>query len=477
MTGRRVLVIDDEKDYLKLMAGHLTRKGFDVATAENGRIAMDVMKEEGPFEVLVVDLMMPEVNGLEFMEQARKIDPWAEAIVVSGAGTLESAISSMRQGGAFDYLPKPLSTMNDLSLAVSRAADYRRLRMEREELQAQIAAERERLRVVIASAGEALISADADGRISVGNPSAFEMFGGEGIVGQDPLEVLPPSLEAVLRNWLAFDGDRAAVTEVRWPEAAVHMVSLTPILPEGESTPQGWVMILRDVTQLRRMQEQKMRLLARAASQIRGPLAQAFSTVVELNEFPESGDERFTAIVGRQVDQLSAIRTWTDDLLALVEIEAGGGRSDAAESLDSLMGQAAAKNEALIDAKSLKLEVASDVETGPRIDRNLGRRLLEHMLRQAVWRATPQGEISLRLSAREGQFWLEIRDDGPRLRKTGSTGMFESFMGDIGDLGEGVGMSLAMIKSIADVLGGQLWLSSHRGGGNTISMSLPIETN
>jgi DNA-binding NtrC family response regulator len=102
------------------------------------------------YAVVVTDLMMPGMDGIEFLRRAKEHDAALEVIVVSGAGTLESAISSMRQSGAFDYLPKPLDQISDLSLAVERASEYRRIRLEREQLLAQVTAERERLRSVIA---------------------------------------------------------------------------------------------------------------------------------------------------------------------------------------------------------------------------------------------------------------------------------------------------------------------------------------
>jgi len=472
VSGRRVLVVDDEKDYLKLMAGHLERKGFAVETAENGRVALEVLESSGPFEVMVVDLMMPEVDGIELIRRARKMDSWLESIVVSGAGTLESAISSMRQGGAFDYLPKPLDTMGDLSLAVDRAASYRQLRLDRERLQNQIAAERERLDTVIANAGEAMISVDGEGRISVVNPTAVELFGRDDLADKLALDVLPPELSTVVQNWITFGTQGPIITEVRWPADLVHMVSLTPIRDSDVHAGFGWVMILRDVTPLRRMQEQKMRLLARTADQLRVPLAEAFSAVVELNELPENSDERFTGIVERQVDRLSAIRSWTDDMLALVEIEAGEAGGETRSKLADLVESEKERlKDGLVGSKSLALEITIEDGVGIVMDDAIGRSLLHHMVRQAAWRAVPKGSVSLSLAARDDQCWLEVTDDGPRLRQAAGTELFESFAFKAGDLGEGAGMSLATIKTIADVLGGHVWLASLEPQGNRLSVS------
>ena len=127
----RVLVAEDEPDYLKLMVGHLLKRGFIVTGAPDGQEALDLFKEQGPFDVLVVDLAMPRMDGLELMRQARQVDPWLESIVITASADINNAISAMRRDGAHDYLLKPLDTMGSLSLAVQRAAQHRWLRMDR----------------------------------------------------------------------------------------------------------------------------------------------------------------------------------------------------------------------------------------------------------------------------------------------------------------------------------------------------------
>ena len=142
----RVLVVDDEEAYRTLMAGHLERKGFEVEKASDGKQALARLQEES-FEVLVTDLMMPKVSGLDLLRQAKKLDPWLEVIVITASGQVENAVSAMREDGAFDYLLKPLETIGELSLAVGRAAQHRNLLFDRNRLNDQLTAEASRLQV------------------------------------------------------------------------------------------------------------------------------------------------------------------------------------------------------------------------------------------------------------------------------------------------------------------------------------------
>jgi DNA-binding NtrC family response regulator len=124
--AENILVVDDDQAFLDLMAHHLRRKGHNVECALDGKEALHALQSKGPFYVLVTDLMMPGMSGLELLRLARKIDPNIEVIVITAAPSLEMAISAMREDGAFDYLTKPLDMMSELSLAVERAAEQSR---------------------------------------------------------------------------------------------------------------------------------------------------------------------------------------------------------------------------------------------------------------------------------------------------------------------------------------------------------------
>lgn len=472
MSDGRVMVVDDEADYRSLMKAHLSRRGYQVETAKNGVEAMDLLEADHHFDVLVVDLMMPEMDGLELLRRAKEYDPDLEVVVISGAGTLESAISSMRMGGAFDYLPKPLDSIRDLSMAVDRAAEHRRLRVERAQLQEQVAAERERLRAVIEGTRDSLVAADPDDTIALSNPAADELFE-ESLVGRPALRALPLPVATLIENWRAFSGDRATVTELNWPMGRVHMVSLTPVGGEETASP-GWVMLMRDVTDIRGLQRMKMRLLAQAADGLREPLAGAFSALLELNELPSDADERFTAAIEHGVDQLGAIRTWTDELLSLVAIESGDlGPDERVELASLLQAWTPETQEPLLEEKELTFKLDTDEAGELEVTAEPARKLLEHLLHQAAWRTESGRTVTIRLETKERQHWLTITDQGPTLLKEDRPWPFESFLGAAQGNLDGIGLSLAMIKSAADAIGGQLWVWSGTETGNTLAVSFP----
>ncbi len=475
MSGTRVLVVDDEEDYLRLMAGHLRKRGYEVETATGGKSALDHLRTTEPFAVLVTDLMMPGVDGYELLRRARTQDPFIEVVVISGVGSLESAISSMRENGAYDYLTKPLEKITDLSLAVERAVAHRQLRMERERLQGQIQAERERLRSLLTNASDAILSADAGGVVAVANPQAARLLGTDHLVGQRASVVLPAPLLILLEHWQGSSPQRAMVSEIPWPAEQVHLVSLTPLGPDAKEPPAGWVMVLQDITHLKQMDAVKMRLLTETAEDIRAPLAAAFASLMELNDLPESRTEGFTAKMASLVGQLSAIRRWADDLLAIFTIEAGLDVHPVAVQIDELAQRWADSSKAQeLRQSGLRLYVRVEAEVpAVQADRNLAESLIDNLIAQATWRSPAGGAIGLDVRYAQGQVWIDVRDQGSSVDAGDSNHLFERAYADPAAPRGATGLELAMVKTVVERIGGQVWFSGQNVGGNVLSISLP----
>jgi two-component system response regulator AtoC len=121
----RVLIVDDEPDVVANWARLLGRDDYPCITATDGEQARALLESERP-DVVLTDLKMPGVDGMQVLARARDLDPDAVVIVITGHGTVESAVEAMR-AGAFDYLLKPLPSNDVLRLAVARAAERRRL--------------------------------------------------------------------------------------------------------------------------------------------------------------------------------------------------------------------------------------------------------------------------------------------------------------------------------------------------------------
>ena len=122
-----VCIIDDEPDMVQTCADILRAQGWEVfpySAAEQG-LAAATSRE---FDLLIVDLMMPGIGGLQILKETRRASPWTVIVVITGYPTIETAVSSMRDG-AFDYIVKPFMA-NHLVTLVERAMNVRRLESE-----------------------------------------------------------------------------------------------------------------------------------------------------------------------------------------------------------------------------------------------------------------------------------------------------------------------------------------------------------
>jgi len=474
MENDRVLVTDDDESFLGLMLSHLRRRGHVVEGAADGHAALKILQSQGPFTVLVTDLMMPGMGGLEVLRHARKLDSDLEVIVITGAGTLDSAIAAMREDGAYDYLLKPLENMGELSLAVERAAGHRRLKKERESLQAQLAAESDRLKALIANTGDAILSANAEGVMTVANPAATRLCGTEDIAGKEALSGLPKHLATLVKNWRKVGNLQPTLVEVPCPDGTLQMVSLSPIIGTGAENA-GWVMVLRDVTHLKKLDELKMQWLTEGVKNIRHPLAQAFSTLAELNEIETSVSERHTQGFYRLVKLLGRIQVWADDLMTLAAIEAGIGVVSGEMDLGKLVEEwVPSLSEELASSKNLSLRTFLEDDVPPvNADRELVRRLVTQLIEIAARSASPKGEIRVSVRNHKGQAWLEVMEVGdPDLTVMApQAGHYLPGFAEADE--EDDGLDTMIVKTIVKRLGGQVWVRKENPSTRNIAVSLP----
>jgi DNA-binding NtrC family response regulator len=120
-----LLLVDDETAFLDTMRKRLTKRNFNVQTAGSGLAALDALDEDsGQIEVVILDVKMPGMDGVETLTEIKRKHPLVEVIMLSGNATVASAIEGMKQG-AYDFLLKPCD-MDSLIAKVTEAAEKKR---------------------------------------------------------------------------------------------------------------------------------------------------------------------------------------------------------------------------------------------------------------------------------------------------------------------------------------------------------------
>ena len=103
--AEKVLLIDDEVEFLEALSERMEIRGMDVSTAENANAAVSAINS-GDFDAIVLDLQMPDMNGIDLLKVIRKTNPDMQVILLTGQATLEAGIQAMKLG-AMDFMEKP----------------------------------------------------------------------------------------------------------------------------------------------------------------------------------------------------------------------------------------------------------------------------------------------------------------------------------------------------------------------------------
>jgi len=124
MSIANVLLVDDEVDFVKTFSERLVLRDLDILKAFSGEKALQVLEQNKNVEVVILDVKMPGVDGIEVLAEIRKRFPLVEVIMLTGHSDVNSAIDGMKQG-AFDYLMKPCD-MDQIIAKVTEAAKKKR---------------------------------------------------------------------------------------------------------------------------------------------------------------------------------------------------------------------------------------------------------------------------------------------------------------------------------------------------------------
>ena len=170
-----ILIVDDEPGIIQSLQGILTDEGFEVMAADGGLKALNIIKETIP-DIVLLDIWMPDIDGIETLKRIRALYPSLQVIMISGHGTIETAVKATKLG-AYDFIEKPLS-LEKVLLSINNALNYNRL-----EAELDLFRERERQRYQITGSSKAIT--DLGDQIKIVAPTdAWILIAGENGTGK-----------------------------------------------------------------------------------------------------------------------------------------------------------------------------------------------------------------------------------------------------------------------------------------------------
>ena len=331
--GSKILVIDDEAVMRDGCYRILTKEGCEVLTAPNGEEGLAAIKGDSQgIAVVLLDLKMPGMGGMEVLEQAKEVNPALLIVVITGYATVDSAVEAMKKG-AYDFIAKPFSP-DQLRLVVKRALEKRRLEREAEELRAEaarslrdVATEKGKVRTIVNCMADGILVTDKEGGIVLTNPAAGRMLGIETTTC-----LAKPLREAVGHKKLieAVEGvlepAKPEVTiisqEMRIGDSLIRAHTAAVTSEEGEVL--GTVTVLEDLTYLLELDRMKGDFIAMVSHELRSPISAIAQNInLILEGLVGKTTEKQRNLLVRAKERSKGLIDLIGDLLEISKIEAG----------------------------------------------------------------------------------------------------------------------------------------------------------
>jgi len=490
MNPARILIVDDERVVCTGCEKILGEAGYQVKSTLSATKALDILKEE-PFDIMITDLKMPELSGMELLKIIREMYPEIMVIVITGYSTVETAVEAMKLG-AFDYLPKPF-TSEEVSAVVNRSLDKRHqereakiLRQEREKNLQEVTGEMQRIKTIINSMASGVLVIDRANHIIMSNPAATNMLGTKDtqLVGkllshyikEDKLRQLKygsddfhsSGISAISIEFAIEDGGASRFLRAQ----------ATPV-KSGVGKMLGAVIVLEDITSLKEIDRRKTDFLEIVAHELRAPLAAiAQQLMVVRDGLAGEITEKQREIIGRVKERSDSLLNLTSNLLELSKIEEGRvALTKEHLDLNELLLKVLDLFSAQAEARGVSLQFKGEKEL-PLVDADLSQieMVCINLLSNGIKYNREGGIVKVKTGAEGEWVKIEVSDTGVGITPEDLDRVFDKFYRVNSEetrkvVGSGIGLSLA--KRIIEMHAGRIEARSTFGKGSTFTFFLP----
>ena len=478
----RILVVDDETRIRDVCIKMLTGEGYEAAGAANAEEGMRMIKAQH-YDIILLDLMMPGIPGLEALSRIRALHPDTVVIVITGYATLEHSIAAMKQG-AFDFIPKPLSP-GDLRIVIAKAVKYISTLQD-------IATEKSRMRVMINHLTDGVMTTDNKKRIAQSNPAFLKMIGyyGERPIGEPVAAIIK---DATLNRMI----DKVlAARESKFVEVTAELTLAADeksdsLIIEARCVPfrdrlgrnLGTITLLHDITALKKMDQLKSDFVSMVSHEIRGPMS---AVLMQLKNVVDglAGDTtpKQREILGRASEKINGLNNMATELLDLARIESGLITREREEiQIAALLAEQVDFHQARAREKSIRLTM-EPLPTLPalRANRFNLEEVFSNLISNAISYTPASGQITISAGVEGDYLCVRVADTGIGIAAEDLDRIFDRFYRVKNERTRyviGTGLGLPIVKSIIDAHQGQIQVTSELDRGTTFAVFLPIPSD
>lgn len=508
----KILVVDDDVFVLEMLSSILEAAGYSIVTAENGLQALEKSIEDPTISLIVSDVNMPEMDGIQLIKELRKQGLDVPIIMVTSVSSISVAVDAL-SSGAIDYVLKDEGIEETINITVKRALEKHQIKLQNLQLIADLAAKTAEqedtlsyLSAIINNMPDGLLVTNAQTKITLANPALGRMFGVSvaELVGKECTDVFSENLAPFLDN-VCSDSETPFTTQVELADGRTGSAVGASIRRKQKSAGKkeefiGSLVIVRDVTSEKEIERLKDDFISTVSHELRTPLTSVlgFTRVIrkKLEDvvFPQlqTADARTVRTVQQVSENIDIIisegerlTALINDVLDLSKMEAGKIEWKREQTeISSILEQAAATMGSLFDSKQLAL--VKKIEPGlPAVfcDRDRIFQVVINLLSNAL-KFTDSGSVTISACYDAGKsengndcITVSISDTGIGISEKDCSQVFEKFkqVGDtLTDRPKGTGLGLPICKQIIEYHGGSIRVESTSGTGSIFSFTLPL---
>ncbi|HQF42105.1 MAG TPA: response regulator [Ignavibacteriaceae bacterium] len=483
----KVLIVDDEKG-LRIGAQRLLEmEGYEVTTAENGTEGIK-FGTENEFDIAVIDLKMPDIDGLEVLKKIRKKFPYTVCFIATAYASYETAVEATRLG-AHSYIPKPFSP--EELIANIKEGYQRRLvnleadkwRREREERLLEVAFEKTRLNTIINSITDGVLVINKEGLAVLYNPAALRFLELSGIAVEEYiLDKLRPEILELYNKLLndTSNENKSYTIQIELKPNREFFIEVTAsaVRHPGDNVA-GVVIVFKDITELKKIEFVKSQFVSMVSHELKAPIAAVYGFLKLFNDDSITlTSEQKKEYEIRSMVRLDGLLKMVNDLLDISRMELKTVHREIKKvCLHEVISSILELFQLDINKKGIQVIFEKDAsELCIKADNDEISRLFTNLISNAIKYNRDQGIINISLYQSDNYIITEIKDSGIGLKPEDKQRLFGEFFRAKNEKTKnisGTGLGLSIVKRIVDSYSGKIEVESEFGEGTTFKVFFP----
>ncbi len=521
MADEKIIIVDDEADVLGLCERILLSKGYQVRTAQDGFEAVKIAAE-AQFDLLLTDIQMPGLNGLDIAHALRKSDPGLICVIMTGYSTMDMVIDALKLG-VDEFIMKPFNP-EQLSATIAKALEKERLRKENFRLNSLMplfelnktllgTVDEEKVLYSLLEIAQKETRADwarlcmmDDDKVSIVScyPDGNERVGHQQIC-KKLINMMGENGDPLTLNTAVIDDDQLTILEKLGGQALLTVPiksqnSMLGILilvrKESNFAPSDsdflavlsgqagialenarlFTEIQAAYKKLKKLDHMKSEFINIAAHELRTPLAIVVGYTTVLESEVEGVYREYATNIMRNALRL---RSLIDDMLSLQYLESGlASLAQDPLTLPKLVGEMVQDVDLMAEEKQLKVVV--DIPTDfPEmvVDRHKLYLILVNLIHNAMKFTPKAGQVTIGAKTEAEQVLISIGNTGTFIPEEERLRIFDRFYQVESSLTRehgGIGLGLSIVRGMVDICGGTIAVTSHKKTGTIFNLALPL---